>query len=574
MTIPNRQESARLFQLIHSTRKHLKVHSLPLRLCVSAVAFLLLTLRATDAVSQTFPTPDYFRRVWSAQAIPETIAGPEKLRDYVISGRLRLTLEDAIRLTLLNNTEVKLNQLQYEGIKYSVLRAYSSFDPLLLSSFNATRATTPTISQLEGAPTLSNLSQVSFLSFTRLFETGTRGTVSFNGARASTNSIFTLFNPSLSTGLNFSLAQPLLRNRGFFPNRAPIVIAQRNVKRSLADFEASVNDSLFRAVDQYWTVIQTRENLKVLRNSLELAEAFYQQNKRMLELGALPPLDIYRSESQVATRRVNVIQAEYNLKQVEDALRRTLGADLDPTVAPLDLDLVEPTEAGGDLLTIDSVEALAKAMQKRPELESVRQQLANDDTSIKLAHHALQPDLNLQGFYSSSGRSGNELDPSVMPPIVINPGGLGDALRQLSRFDFPTYGFNLQLRLPVKDRGVQADLGNALVGKRRSLYQLRSLEQAVTLEVRNAIHQLEQSKLSIAASRIARDLTQKNLEAEQRKYELGTQTLFFVLDAQTQLVQSELSLVQAQLSYQRAVAAVQTATGELLEKHRVQITTD
>jgi hypothetical protein len=33
--------------------------------------------------SQTFPTPDYFRRVWSAQAIPETIAGPEKLRDYV-----------------------------------------------------------------------------------------------------------------------------------------------------------------------------------------------------------------------------------------------------------------------------------------------------------------------------------------------------------------------------------------------------------------------------------------------------------------------------------------------------------
>jgi hypothetical protein len=45
--------------------------------------------------SQTFPTPDSFRRVWSAQAIPETIAGPEKLRDYVISGRLRLTLEDA-----------------------------------------------------------------------------------------------------------------------------------------------------------------------------------------------------------------------------------------------------------------------------------------------------------------------------------------------------------------------------------------------------------------------------------------------------------------------------------------------
>jgi outer membrane protein TolC len=524
--------------------------------------------------SQTFPTPDYFRRVWSAQAIPETIAGPEKLRDYVISGRLRLTLEDAIRLTLLNNTEVKLNQLQYEGIKYSVLRAYQPFDPFIFSSFNANRATTPTISELEGAPTLSNLSQNTFFSLSRLFETGTRGQVSFNANRQSNNSIFTLFNPSLATNASVQLTQPLLRNRGFFPNRAPIVIAQRNVNRSLADFEASVNDSLFRAVDQYWTVIQTRENLKVLRNSLELAEAFYQQNKRMLELGALPPLDIYRSESQVATRRVNVIQSEYNLKQVEDALRRILGADLDSTVSPLDLDLVEPVEPGGDLLTIDAAQALATAMQKRPELESVRQQLANDDTNIKLAHHNLQPDLTLQGFYSAAGRGGNQLDPNTMPPIVISQGGLGDALRQLRSFDFPTYGFSLQLRLPVKDRGVQADLGNALVGKRRSLYQLRSLEQAVTLEVRNAVHQLEQSKLSIMASRIARDLTQKNLEAEQRKYELGSQTLFFVLDAQTQLVQSELSLVQAQLSYQRAVAAVQTATGELLERNRVQIKAD
>src|SRR5215510_11079467 len=230
----------------------------PLCLCVS-VAWFSVSLQ-----SQTFPTPDYFRRVWSRQEIPEAIPGPERLRDYVISGRLRLTLEDAIRLTLLNNTEVKLNQLQYEGIKYSVLRAYSPFDPLLFSTFNSTRATTPTISQLEGAPTLSNLSQTSFLSFTRLFETGTRGTVSFNGSRQSSNSIFTLFNPSLATGLNFNLAQPLLRNRGFFPNRAPIVIAQRDVKRSRADFEASINDSIFRAVDQYWAVVQTRENLKVL----------------------------------------------------------------------------------------------------------------------------------------------------------------------------------------------------------------------------------------------------------------------------------------------------------------------
>ncbi len=543
-----------------------------LRLCVLAAAFLGFYLaQAAQVCAQTFPAPDYFRRIWGTLEVPEQVTGPDKLRDYVLSGRLRLTLEDAIRLTLLNNTEVKLNQLQYEGSRYALLRTHQPFDPFVFSSFNATRQKLPTISQLEGAETLSNLTQNSTFNFSQLFETGTRSTVAFTANRQSNNSIFTLFNPSLATNLNFFLTQPLLRNRGFFPNRAPIVIAQRNVKRSLADFEASVNDSLSRAVDQYWAVIQARENLSVLRNSLDLAEATFKQNKRALELGALPPLDIYRSESQVATRRVVVIQAEYNLKQLEDALRRTIGADLDSTVAPLDLELVEPAEPGADLVETNATDALERAMQKRPELESLRQQLANDDTSIKLAHNSLQPDLALSGSYASSGRGGNQLDPSTLPPIVVSRGGLGEALSQLRSFDFPTYGFSLQLRLPLRDRGAQADLGNALVAKRRSLYQLRFAEQAVSLQVRNAVHQLDQSKLSLSASRIARDLAQKNLQAEERKYELGTVTIFFVLEAQTQLAQAELSFVQAQLGYQRAVAAVQTATGELLERHRVQI---
>ena len=105
----------------------------------------------------------------------------------------------------------------------------------------------------------------------------------------------------------------------------------------------------------------------------------------------------------------------------------------------------------------------------------------------------------------------------------------------------------------------------------RDLYQVRQREQAITLEVRNAVHQLEQAKLSVAAARIARDLAQKNLQAEQRKYEIGAETIFFVLDAQTQLAQAEQSLVQAQIDYQRALVAVDRATGQLLVKHNVEL---
>lgn len=537
-------------------------------LFVGGVALLLF---APAAEAQTFPTAEYFRHIVVRPVTPTQVPGPEGLRESLVDGKLRLGLGDTIRLVLRNNTEVQINRLQYEGTRFAIARAYQPFDPVANASFSTARSTSPTISQLAGAPTLTTLSQQTRFSYSQGLLTGTRYDIGFNAGKFADNSIFSTFTPSISSSLDFRLTQALLRNRGLGPNRASIVIARRNLKRSLADFEAQVSEAISRAVEQYWGVVQARENLQVLRRSFELAEATYKQNKRALELGALPPLDIYRSESQVATRRVAVIQAEYELKQREDELRRTIGADLDPYFRALDLELVEQPEPAGELYTMDAQQALEQALQRRPELEALRQQLSNDDTSIQLAHNGLQPDLTLTGFYTSSGRGGNQIDTTTTPPAVLSRGGLGDALDQLGSFDFPLYGFSVQLRLPIKNRAAEAELGNALVAKRRSLYQLRQREQGITLEVRNAVHQLEQAKLSMAAARIARDLAQKNLEAEQRKYELGAQTIFFVLEAQTQLSQAEQSLLQAEIGYQRAMTAVDRATGTLLERHQVRI---
>jgi outer membrane protein TolC len=532
--------------------------------------FLMLTV--TPALAQTFPTANYFQQFASLREIPTQLPGPEGLRDYLVDGKLRLNLNEAIRLTLLNSTEVRMNQLEYESTRFAIQRAYQPFDPILNSNFGASRQTVPTYSQLKsGMPTYSDLSHQFLVGYNQTFQTGTQYNVNFSSSRDSSNSIFATFNPSIYSSLNFSFTQPLLRNRGLFPNRAPIVIAQRNLKQSRSQFEASVNLSIARAVDQYWAVVQARESLKVLQKSLELAEVTYRQNKRALELGALPPLDIYRSESQVASRRVGVIQAEYDLKQSEDELRRTIGADLDPYFRVIDIELTEPVNAVGELLTVETQAALDQALGHRPELEALRQQLANDDMSIQLAHHRLQPELNLTGFYSSNGLGGNQIDTTTVPPTVIAQGGFGDSLSQIGSFDFPSYGFNVQLNLPVKNRAVEADLGNALVSKRRSLYVMRQLEQEIGLEVRRAAHLLEQAKLSMAAARIARDLSQKNLEAEQRKYELGAQPIFFTLEAQTQLAQDEQNLVRSEIGYQRSIAALDRATASLLDRHRIQI---
>jgi outer membrane protein TolC len=204
-------------------------------------------------------------------------------------------------------------------------------------------------------------------------------------------------------------------------------------------------------------------------------------------------------------------------------------------------------------------------------MTALNEQSGIDEINLRVAANGLKPDLTFGSFYSTNGVGGNQISTLTGSPVVVAQGGLLDSLDQLGSLGFPGYGFNLQLRLPLRNRAAQADMGNALVNQRRTMFQRRQREQTITLEARNAVHQLEQAKLSVAAGKLARDLAQKQLQAEQRKYELGAQTIFFVLDAQNQLSQAEQSLLQAQIGHQRALATLDRVSGELLKRFNVEI---
>jgi outer membrane protein len=496
------------------------------------------------------------------QKLPAPLPAPEGLQDHVANGKLVLALDDSIRLALANNTDIHIDRSQIDFALDNLGRSHSPFDPVATSSFSDTRAKSLPISSLQGAPLVSTLTQTTQTAYQELFPTGTNFQTSFSSSKLSSNSSFSTVNPSLSTTIQFAVTQPLLRNFGLFPNRAPILIAQSNLKQARANFTAEVNSIILLVIQDYWSVVLARENLEVQRKSLDEAQKSYDHDKKALSLGALPPLDIYRSESQVASRRVGVIQAEYALKQFADNFRRDIGADLDPNIRALDLDLTDQPAPVGDLPTADITTALARALSNRPEFEVAREQLTIDEFSIRLAHNSLKPDLELSGFYWGNGLNSSPAGVDI---------GLSGSLSQSFHFTYPTYGASLFLNLPVRRHSAQANLADALISRSRDQYQERRTNQSISLEVTNAVHALEQAKLSMEAAKVAEDLARETLHADERKYELGAETVFFVLDAQTQLANAEQSLIAAQVNYQLAVAQLDHATGDLLDNHHVQI---
>ena len=530
-----------------------------MKLCLICSLLLATSLSASAQSNETY------RALLTTQVRSAKTATPQHLHDYVADGKLKLSLRDAVVLALENNSAIRVQEASVESTKFTLLRSFQSFDPKLQTVLNVSRSSYPGISQIQGAGTFNDLAQTVQFNYTQTLQTGTTFQIGIKSYRDSNNSSFTFLNPNYQSTLNFQITQPLLRNRWRFANTAPVLIARTNLQTSRANFRAQVNTALLQAITRYWDLVRAHNNLEVARKSQDAAEATYQHDKRALELGALPPLDIYRSESEVASRRLQVIQADYSVKQAEENLRLTIGANQDPYIAALDIDATEQPEPQGELLTVDIATAIKQAVESRPEVLAWQQALAADDTSIRLAHNQLLPDLELQAFYQGSGVGGNSNFGGIM-----TRGGLGTSLNQLFNFGFPGYGASLTLNLALKNRAAQADMGTALVNRHRDLYSAQQAREQITQEVANAVHQLEQAKLSIAAGKIAHDLAQKMLAAEQRKAQLGTENVFFQLDAQTRVANAQATLLQSEVDYQTAVATLHSATGNLLQDYDIQ----
>jgi outer membrane protein TolC len=524
----------------------------------------------------SFPRPSYFRETFSKPVTRVELQPPVRLSDFVASGKLELSLRQYLELVMANNTEIQIQKLAVETPRNQILRAQGVFDPIFTGSFTNRRTKTPSTDALQGANTVVQLNQPANFSYQQTLSTGTQYTATFSASKTSTNSGFQNFNPALNSNMGFSFTQPLLQNRGSYVNRIGIMMAQSRLRKSEYDTRTQLLTLVSDAETVYWNLINSRENLKVRQNALDLAREALKRAQRELELGAMSPLDIFDPEQRAAAAEIDVSQAEFQLRQAEDALRRQIGADLDPDVRKLPVELTETVDPGATA-TIDPEMQVEKALAMRPDLKSSLQSLDIDDLSIKQAKNAMKPELALTGNYTSQGRGGifyqrsNVFGETGTRIVNVLPGGMGDAVDQMFGFGFPIYSFGLTLRLPIRDRRAAADMADAVVSKRRNALAVRSVEQQVRLDVLNAVNQVESSKKAVELAIKAREYAQKYLDAEKKKYELGTREIFFVLQAQAALVNADATVVQNSVNYRRNLLNLLRRTGDLLEERGIAV---
>jgi len=289
--------------------------------------------------------------------------------------------------------------------------------------------------------------------------------------------------------------------------------------------------------------------------------------------GTLAPVEMTRANAQVFSTRQDLINAR-GLREEEEAILKnviTRRGNEDPEVQAAH---VIPTDA----LTIPEKEEvrpiqdlIGDALAHRPDLAQARLQVDNSNIGLAGSRSATKPELDLVGVLQNNGLAGaaNPLLPTSPDPGFI--GGYFGVLDQIFSRKYPTYGIGLQLSLPIHNRVAEADLARDELQVKQTEIRLRQLQNQARLEVEDALIAIRRPRASYEAAVEARRLQQESLEAEQAKFEVGASTSFFVIQYESLLAQSRSTEVAALSSYVKAKAALQRATGTILDDHRIAL---
>ena len=517
--------------------------ALTVALCLAAA----VTAQAADITTPALPT--------------EIPAAPEVSGDV-----LELSLVDAWSMSLNRNLDLQIGRFDVAISDADIQRSVGLFDPVLSAGVNGDSTTSPSASVLEGAAVPESRNTRFNLGIGALLPTGTQLSLDARTTRSETNSEFAFINPSWTTSLTAGLTQPLLRDFGTLVNRAGLILAQNGRDQTAVGFELSVINVMQEVELAYWDLAAARAAIAVRQRSVDLADQLLSETRERVKVGTSAPIDLVQSEATVAARRQDLIVARNLAGNAEDTLKSVLGFD----DAAEWMTPVRTTErAESERLIPELRESIGLALEQRPELR--QQELSLDALEIneRLARNATLPSLDLNARYGFSGLGGQINQAQPVPPIVKS--GFGDSWDSVTGWDFPAWALGLTFSMPIGNNEAEA----LLVRRRWELQQgearLQALRQMIIQQVRVSVRALEDGAANIDAALASVELAERNLEAEQTKFDNGLSTNYQVLLIQEDLAQAQLTLIQAYLSYRRAMSGYRIATGSLLSTHGIDI---
>ena len=165
-----------------------------------------------------------------------------------------------------------------------------------------------------------------------------------------------------------------------------------------------------------------------------------------------------------------------------------------------------------------------------------RKNIEANDVNIRYFDNQSMPDLNASVNYGAQAIGGVGLLRGPSNAACI-PGPITgtversywDTLGTVFGGDFPGWTFSLDMTYPVGRSTNEANLARCAAAAVAEPAAIAAIELDVATQVREAARNVQTNAKRVDATRASRALAEKRLEAEEKKYQAGMTSSFFVL---------------------------------------------
>ena len=357
--------------------------------------------------------------------------------------------------------------------------------------------------------------------------TGTTGTTTTGGGTTTAGETTQITGGG--TGISHSFSVPIgAAINGSLANVSSYEAAGESVDQLAQTLLDERETILLQVVQSYYGAMRDEEQVRVYQSSLRFKAEKVRDQQARLRLGAVRPLDLAQSESDLSSTRVSLIQARTDAANARSALARLMGV----------------SEVAGELTdAYDPPAQVAAVEQWQADAHRRRQDLAAAERAVDAARFKVESAIR-----------------EYFPTVSIN-------------FDYFLYndphtsqGWSggLSGSIPIFSAlQIEADVRTAWSQYRAAGLTREQARRQVTDDVNEGYQNLRDARDQVAELKVEVAASQKAVDLAERAYQLGSDSNLDRLTQQDSLLTAQLSLVNEQFSEKSSYLALLRASGTL-----------
>lgn len=518
-----------------------------------------------------------------------------------------LTLDEAIRRSLLNNNDIEVSRddVRFQETQVRALQGF--YDPVFTVAPTFTHSSTTGSTSTNDFRVNAGVDKFIERGGGRIqsFFNNNRTENAFAQAQVTSGSVSSSNGAIYSSDLGFTYTQPLLRNFSIDSRRQAIRVAKKRLEQTDSDFRLQATTTITSTQRAYWDFVFALRNQQNQVANVNFAKENLRQIEAKIEAGAAAPLERAEVATELANREGDLLLATQQVSIAENALkqliiREPLSNEWAQTFVPTDQPAFTLQPANLD-------DAMKDAMDNRFELRRLRLQQDINAIDIQYFKNQTKPQIDLNSSFSLNGLSrgginsattgslvSNSSDLFLLDAInstrafhgqalVVNPtftvpaspgflfGGFNRSIANIFRSDAPNYSIGVTISFPFRNRTAKANLEGARIQQHQLDAQVRSEEQVVIVEVRNAVQSVETARQRVLTARSARENAEIQLEGERKLYEAGRSTTFLLFQRENALTNARNAEIRAETDYNKAVADLQRTTSTAFRANNISV---